>query len=160
MFEWEWSPDDHPSLSWRSVSSWRSLELIETRTQQAKSPSGHWPEGLFLWARFRKRLPPRLLQLGSLLLGWRLPGLAQIEPYAVGGVEVAEVRHPACFAVRCLPFDFGVVVAQLWTLPEDGSHRRQNGGIPKQVGRACYKDMTKSVDQIDKMRRWPFGRRK
>ncbi len=23
-----------------------------------------------------------------------------------------------------------------------------------------YKDMTRSVDQIDKMRRWPFGRRK
>ncbi|OOE44058.1 hypothetical protein BZG06_08240 [Salinivibrio kushneri] len=27
------------------------------------------------------------------------------------------------------------------------------------AGRA-YKDMTRSVDQIDKMRRWPFGRRK
>lgn len=24
----------------------------------------------------------------------------------------------------------------------------------------AYKDMTRSVDQIDKMRRWPFGRRK
>ena len=32
----------------------------------------------------------------------------------MGGVEVAEVRHPACFAVRCLPFDFGVVVADDW----------------------------------------------
>ncbi|WP_275723874.1 hypothetical protein [Vibrio furnissii] len=29
----------------------------------------------------------------------------------------------------------------------------------KLAGRA-YKDMTRSVDQIDKMRRWPFGRRK
>ncbi|OOE90565.1 hypothetical protein BZG75_11870 [Salinivibrio sp. AR640] len=27
------------------------------------------------------------------------------------------------------------------------------------AGRA-YKDMTRPVDQIDKMRRWPFGRRK
>ncbi|EJD6081594.1 MULTISPECIES: hypothetical protein [Providencia] len=27
------------------------------------------------------------------------------------------------------------------------------------TGRA-YRDMTRSVDQIDKMRRWPFGRRK
>ncbi|EGQ7933892.1 hypothetical protein RAL01_003049 [Vibrio vulnificus] len=27
------------------------------------------------------------------------------------------------------------------------------------AGRA-YKDMRRSVDQIDKMRRWPFGRRK
>ncbi|ENM3770006.1 hypothetical protein ABSK91_001909 [Vibrio cholerae] len=27
------------------------------------------------------------------------------------------------------------------------------------AGRA-YKDMTRSVDQIDKMRRWPFGRHK
>ncbi|WP_050782725.1 hypothetical protein [Vibrio metschnikovii] len=27
------------------------------------------------------------------------------------------------------------------------------------AGRA-YKDMTRSVDQIDKMRHWPFGRRK
>ena len=26
------------------------------------------------------------------------------------------------------------------------------------AGRA-YKDMTRSVDQIDKMRRWPFGRK-
>ncbi|HHX8475092.1 hypothetical protein D8S93_06815 [Vibrio sp. VGrn 2] len=29
----------------------------------------------------------------------------------------------------------------------------------KLAGRA-YKDMARAVDQIDKMRRWPFGRRK
>ncbi|WP_447073071.1 hypothetical protein [Shewanella indica] len=29
----------------------------------------------------------------------------------------------------------------------------------KLAGRA-YKDVTKTVDQIDNMRRWPFGRRK
>lgn len=32
---------------------------------------------------------------------------------------------------------FGAVAAQHRARPEDESHCRQNGGIPKQVGRAC-----------------------
>ncbi|MFH4743981.1 hypothetical protein [Vibrio diabolicus] len=33
--------------------------------------------------------------------------------------------------------------------------------VPQNRLAACiYKDMTRSVDQIDKMRRWPFSRRK
>ncbi len=28
------------------------------------------------------------------------------------------------------------------------------------LARRAYKDVTRTVDQIDNMRRWPFGRRK
>ncbi|MFW9687621.1 hypothetical protein V3H46_19975 [Vibrio parahaemolyticus] len=28
------------------------------------------------------------------------------------------------------------------------------------LARRAYKDMTRTVDQLDNMRRWPFGRRK
>ncbi|MBM4840904.1 hypothetical protein HYO55_17490 [Vibrio parahaemolyticus] len=32
--------------------------------------------------------------------------------------------------------------------------------FPNRLAGRAYKDMTKAVDQIDKMRRWPFGRHK
>ncbi|WP_176502990.1 hypothetical protein [Cobetia sp. 5-11-6-3] len=81
--------------------------------QQAKSPSGHWPEGLFCI-------------------------------YSDSAVIVAFICEQGAANRRHDP------KIEVIAVKEAMFHNRLAG--------YAYKDMTKSVDKIEKMRRCPFGR--
>lgn len=53
---------------------------------------------------------------------------------------------------------FLVLAAQYRLIMKESSDKMEV--IQIGLARRAYKDMTRSVDQIDEMRRWPFGRYK
>jgi len=62
------------------------------------------------------------------------------------------------FIVMLALYFFGAMAAQHRARPEDESHCRQNGGIPKQAGRAClqgHDEIGRSNRQNETLAVWP-----